>query len=145
MLRGMCQQRLVLWEPSEEDLKTEDGPTLDTIEVPMVLCKFLRDHQREGVRFMAECVLSQRNFQGSGAILADDMGPSICCVSLASVGCSELARATLCSTSVGCMSICDSTRACVDARSVSLLRSVVYVSRFGQDTAVHHPSVHASL
>jgi DNA repair and recombination RAD54-like protein len=66
---------LVLWSPSDDDLKSEAGPTLDIIDVPFVLCKFLREHQREGVRFMADCVLSQRiQSPLAGVILADDMG-----------------------------------------------------------------------
>ena len=43
-------------------------------EVPAVLCKWLRPHQREGVQFMYECVQGLRGFEGSGCILADDMG-----------------------------------------------------------------------
>jgi DNA repair and recombination RAD54-like protein len=42
--------------------------------VPDVLCKWLRPHQREGVQFMYECVMSLRDFRGNGCILADDMG-----------------------------------------------------------------------
>lgn len=66
------EKRLVLWEPTAEELKND--PTLTTIEVENILCKWLRPHQREGVRFLAECLLSQREFEGAGAILADDMG-----------------------------------------------------------------------
>ena len=44
------------------------------IEVAGFLTKWLRPHQRDGVRFMAECVLDQRDFKGLGCILADDMG-----------------------------------------------------------------------
>jgi hypothetical protein len=29
--------------------------------------------QREGVRFMAECLTGQREFKGAGSILADDV------------------------------------------------------------------------
>jgi hypothetical protein len=39
-----------------------------------MLCKHLREHQREGVQFMFGCVMGFRDFQGSGCILADDMG-----------------------------------------------------------------------
>ena len=42
--------------------------------VPKVLAKWLRPHQREGVRFMYECVMGMREFDGQGCILADDMG-----------------------------------------------------------------------
>ena len=42
--------------------------------VPAVLAKWLRPHQREGVKFMYECVMGMRNYNGHGCILADDMG-----------------------------------------------------------------------
>ena len=41
---------------------------------PTVLAKFLRPHQREGVKFMYDCVLGMKDFDGAGCILADDMG-----------------------------------------------------------------------
>lgn len=63
---------LVIWRPTAEELR--GNPKLCAIEVDGVLCKWLRPHQREGVRFTAECVLGQRNFDGNGVILADDMG-----------------------------------------------------------------------
>jgi hypothetical protein len=63
---------LILWQPSEEQLK--EDPNRKQIEVETCLLKFLRPHQREGVRFMAECVLGMRDFKGNGCILADDMG-----------------------------------------------------------------------
>ena len=34
----------------------------------------LREHQREGIKFMYECVMGMREFSGQGAILADEMG-----------------------------------------------------------------------
>ncbi|KEF57020.1 uncharacterized protein A1O9_07210 [Exophiala aquamarina CBS 119918] len=34
----------------------------------------LRPHQREGVKFLYECVMGLRDFNGQGCILADDMG-----------------------------------------------------------------------
>ncbi|KAL7581624.1 hypothetical protein ACA910_022177 [Epithemia clementina (nom. ined.)] len=42
--------------------------------VPPGLAKWLRPHQREGVKFMYECVMGLKDFQGNGCILADDMG-----------------------------------------------------------------------
>ena len=42
--------------------------------VPPVLAKWLRPHQREGVKFMYECVMGLKDFKGNGCILADDMG-----------------------------------------------------------------------
>ncbi|KAI9808215.1 MAG: hypothetical protein M1825_004672 [Sarcosagium campestre] len=47
--------------------------TVDVVVDP-VLCKHLREHQREGVKFMYECVMSMRAVDGQGAILADEMG-----------------------------------------------------------------------
>merc|ERR1712166_1253951 len=49
-------------------------------EVPYIIAKFLRPHQREGVQFVFECIAGMRQqqhpdvFKGSGCILADDMG-----------------------------------------------------------------------
>ncbi|KAH8595647.1 SNF2 family N-terminal domain-containing protein [Bisporella sp. PMI_857] len=34
----------------------------------------LREHQREGVKFLYECVMGMRDFNGQGALLADEMG-----------------------------------------------------------------------
>jgi DNA repair and recombination RAD54-like protein len=50
-----------------------DAPP-EPVEVPEVVCKWLRPHQREGVQFMFECVTGLRDFDGQGCILADDMG-----------------------------------------------------------------------
>lgn len=44
--------------------------TKQNVFVPEVLCRWLRPHQREGVQFMYECVMSLRDFRGSGCILA---------------------------------------------------------------------------
>lgn len=45
-----------------------------SVFVPPVLAKWLREHQREGVRFMYECVMGLKSYDGNGCILADDMG-----------------------------------------------------------------------
>ncbi len=42
--------------------------------VPPILAKWLRPHQREGVEFLYQCVMGMKNYNGHGAILADDMG-----------------------------------------------------------------------
>ncbi len=42
--------------------------------VPPILAKWLRPHQREGVEFLYHCVMGMKNYDGYGAILADDMG-----------------------------------------------------------------------
>ena len=39
-----------------------------------VLARHLRPHQKEGVRFLYECVMGIKDFSGRGAILADEMG-----------------------------------------------------------------------
>ena len=44
------------------------------VEVPPLLCQWLRPHQREGVSFVFECVHGMKDYGGKGAILADDMG-----------------------------------------------------------------------
>ena len=43
----------------------------ESVEVPAVLARKLRPHQREGVRFMYECVMGLKDVRGRGCILAD--------------------------------------------------------------------------
>jgi len=50
------------------------GKAVVDVVVDPVLSKHLRDHQREGIKFLYECVMGMRNFDGQGAILADEMG-----------------------------------------------------------------------
>ena len=57
-------KRLVLYERNGQIL----------VEVPAVLAKVLRNHQREGVSFMFDCVSGISLPPFSGCILADDMG-----------------------------------------------------------------------
>ena len=47
--------------------------TVDVVVDPLLGDK-LREHQREGVKFMYECVMGLRDFDGQGVILADEMG-----------------------------------------------------------------------
>lgn len=59
-------------------MKRPDSPpkgkqVVDVVVDPL-LTKHLRQHQREGVQFLYECVMGMRPFNGEGAILADDMG-----------------------------------------------------------------------
>ncbi|KAH8062971.1 hypothetical protein JL721_8588 [Aureococcus anophagefferens] len=61
---------LVLYEPTDDEV--EAGA--EVIEVPPILCQWLRPHQREGVQFVFECVYGMKDYGGEGAILADDMG-----------------------------------------------------------------------
>jgi SNF2 family DNA or RNA helicase len=65
---GVEATRTVLKEAPEHHYSKK------SVEVPGVLAKWLRPHQREGVSFMYECVMSMRGFNGAGCILADDMG-----------------------------------------------------------------------
>ncbi|OQE17600.1 hypothetical protein PENSTE_c020G06066 [Penicillium steckii] len=50
------------------------GKQIVDVVVDPLLSKNLRQHQREGVKFLYECVMGMRDFNGEGAILADDMG-----------------------------------------------------------------------
>ena len=63
-------QAIVMQRPKN----TPRGKQIVDVVVDPILTKHLRDHQREGVKFMYECVLGMRNFEGQGAILADEMG-----------------------------------------------------------------------
>ncbi|KAH7066951.1 DNA repair and recombination protein RAD26 [Paraphoma chrysanthemicola] len=49
------------------------GKQIVDVVVDPVLSKHLRDHQREGVQFLYECVMGMR-CEGEGAIMADEMG-----------------------------------------------------------------------
>ncbi len=51
-------------------------PSKEIVDVVLdpILGQHLREHQREGVKFLYECVMGMRNFDGQGAILADEMG-----------------------------------------------------------------------
>ncbi|KAF9905887.1 DNA repair and recombination protein rad54b [Linnemannia zychae] len=44
------------------------------VVVDPILGQHLRPHQREGVRFLYECVMQMKDVNGQGAILADEMG-----------------------------------------------------------------------
>ncbi|RJE24401.1 hypothetical protein PHISCL_03255 [Aspergillus sclerotialis] len=50
------------------------GKQIVDVVVDPILTKHLRQHQRDGVQFLYECVMGMRPFNGEGAILADDMG-----------------------------------------------------------------------
>ena len=60
---GDTDEPLPIWTPTPEELAM--NPDLTPIEVPHLVCKWLRPHQREGVKFMAECVLGLRNLGGA--------------------------------------------------------------------------------
>ncbi|MGH0164156.1 UNVERIFIED_CONTAM: hypothetical protein FKN15_074719 [Acipenser sinensis] len=69
---------LVLYEPpalGAHDLIKADKEKLPVhVVVDPVLCKVLRPHQREGVKFLWDCVTGRRIPQSYGCIMADEMG-----------------------------------------------------------------------
>lgn len=69
---------LVLYTPpvlsAHEKLKVDADKQLVHVVVDPVLCDILRPHQREGVRFMYECVTGVRIENAYGCIMADEMG-----------------------------------------------------------------------
>ena len=88
--RYLPHEPLVLWAPGAESPKNA-APTrralfpgaappapAGPVRVPPLVAQFLRPHQREGVRFLYDCVAGLREyhpgFRGYGAVLADDMG-----------------------------------------------------------------------
>lgn len=44
------------------------------IRVDSMLSRYLREHQRQGVQFVFNCLMGLKDFNGNGCILADDMG-----------------------------------------------------------------------
>ena len=61
---------LVMKRPS----KISQGKRIVDVVIDPLLTRSLREHQRDGVKFLYECVMGLRNFNGCGAILADEMG-----------------------------------------------------------------------
>ncbi|KAI0750810.1 P-loop containing nucleoside triphosphate hydrolase protein [Daedaleopsis nitida] len=51
----------------------KDLPVVPVVVDP-VLARHLRPHQKEGVKFLYECVMGLRKHEGQGCILADEMG-----------------------------------------------------------------------
>jgi DNA repair and recombination protein RAD54B len=54
--------------------KVPKGKQIIDVVLDPILSKHLRDHQREGIKFLYECVMGLREFDGEGCILADEMG-----------------------------------------------------------------------
>jgi DNA repair and recombination protein RAD54B len=50
------------------------GKQIVDVVVDPFLAQHLRPHQREGIKFLYECVMGLRDFNGQGAVLADEMG-----------------------------------------------------------------------
>ncbi|KAF3428155.1 hypothetical protein E2986_04997 [Frieseomelitta varia] len=69
---------LVVYSPPElsehEKLKADQSKQLVHVVVDPILCNILRPHQREGVKFMYECVTGKRIEGAYGCIMADEMG-----------------------------------------------------------------------
>ena len=63
---------LVMKRPRARDIPK--GKQVVDVVIDPLLSKHLRDHQRDGVRFLYECVMGIRGNSGEGAILADEMG-----------------------------------------------------------------------
>uniref|UniRef100_A0A4W6CVA6 DNA repair and recombination protein RAD54-like n=1 Tax=Lates calcarifer TaxID=8187 RepID=A0A4W6CVA6_LATCA len=73
-----AEDALVLYEPptlSAHDLIKADKEKVPVhVVVDPVLGKVLRPHQREGVKFLWECVTGRRISESYGCIMADEMG-----------------------------------------------------------------------
>jgi DNA repair and recombination protein RAD54B len=54
-------------------LVPKDEQVVDVVLDPL-LGKHLREHQRQGVAFLYECIMGLRDYGGEGCILADEMG-----------------------------------------------------------------------
>lgn len=69
---------LIVYSPPElsehERLKIDPCKQLVHVVVDPLLCNVLRPHQREGVKFMYECVTGKRIEDAQGCIMADEMG-----------------------------------------------------------------------
>ncbi|KAF2230475.1 hypothetical protein EV356DRAFT_536401 [Viridothelium virens] len=61
---------LVMCRPTQ----APNGKRLVDVVVDPLLSKRLREHQRQGISFLYECVMGMRDYAGEGAILADEMG-----------------------------------------------------------------------
>jgi DNA repair and recombination protein RAD54B len=61
---------LVMKRPSD----CPKGKQIVDVVLDPLLGRKLRPHQREGVKFLYECVMGMRSFNGQGALLADEMG-----------------------------------------------------------------------
>lgn len=67
---------LTLPRPSDDyvnQYNKRHRPLVDVVVDPIV-GQHLRDHQREGVAFMYECIMDMKNYGGEGVLLADEMG-----------------------------------------------------------------------
>ena len=65
-----AENALIMQRPK----KAPPGRQIVDVVVDPELARKLRPHQREGVKFLYECVMGIRDFNGEGAILAHEMG-----------------------------------------------------------------------
>ncbi|KAL5523808.1 hypothetical protein ACEPAG_7981 [Sanghuangporus baumii] len=67
---------VVMKEPTKEHQKKFNSKSRPVVPVVIdpILSRHLRPHQKEGVKFMYECVMGLRKHEGQGCILADEMG-----------------------------------------------------------------------
>ncbi|GME59002.1 SNF2-related protein [Neofusicoccum parvum] len=63
---------LVMKRPLPMDVPR--GKKIVDVVVDPILSRHLRDHQREGVTFLYDCIMGLGAYNGRGAILADEMG-----------------------------------------------------------------------
>ncbi|KAI4213829.1 MAG: hypothetical protein LQ351_003523 [Letrouitia transgressa] len=66
----LAEKAIVMKRPKN----VPQGKSIVDVVVDPLLTRHLREHQREGVKFLYECVMGLRDFDGQGAILADEMG-----------------------------------------------------------------------
>lgn len=73
-----AEAALVLYFPPElsehDKLKTDQSTQKVAVVVDPLLCRVLRPHQREGVKFMYDCVTGDKIQGYHGCIMADEMG-----------------------------------------------------------------------
>ncbi|KIM45152.1 hypothetical protein M413DRAFT_441835 [Hebeloma cylindrosporum] len=67
---------LVMKHPTKEHMKkyNKRGLAVIPVVVDPILSRKMRVHQKEGVKFLYECVMGLRKHEGQGCILADEMG-----------------------------------------------------------------------
>ena len=83
-----AENALVLFTPPEvsehEKLKMDASKRQVHVVVDPLLTAVLRPHQREGVKFMYDCVTGKQIDNHNGSIMADEMGlgKTLQCISL---------------------------------------------------------------
>ncbi|WVR05791.1 hypothetical protein IAU60_002816 [Kwoniella sp. DSM 27419] len=64
---------VVMERPPDKWAKSQNTELVDVVVDP-ILASIMREHQKEGVKFMYSCVMGLTGAEGQGCILADDMG-----------------------------------------------------------------------